>query len=163
MLLDFSLHCFIILLVTISSKDGNTSFKGFLVEVFTDQPTPNQLKEGEFKVPENAHPTCNGVSFSSCEPVSCLFLFSSRQISLNCVPFFTLRLDFSWFLNNLNALTADLPYCPIFQHLSHLMIWRRSILINNLIRCHHNGVIIEIWRGTKPWKHGFAHTFKIVQ
>lgn len=46
--------------VTISSKDGNTSFKGFLVEVFTDQPTPNQLKEGEFKVPENAHPTCNG-------------------------------------------------------------------------------------------------------
>uniref|UniRef100_K1QC66 Putative ferric-chelate reductase 1-like protein n=1 Tax=Magallana gigas TaxID=29159 RepID=K1QC66_MAGGI len=46
--------------ITISSKDGNTSFKGFLVEVFTDQPTPNQLKESEFKVPENAHPTCNG-------------------------------------------------------------------------------------------------------
>lgn len=46
--------------VTISSKDGNTSFKGFLVEVFTDQPKSSQLKESEFKVPENAHPTCNG-------------------------------------------------------------------------------------------------------
>lgn len=55
--------------VTITSKDGNTTFEGFLVEVFTEQSEPNQFKESEFKVPENAHTTCNGgATHSNADP-----------------------------------------------------------------------------------------------
>ncbi|XP_078322490.1 putative ferric-chelate reductase 1 isoform X2 [Crassostrea virginica] len=48
------------LTITITSRDGNLTFKGFLVEVFTDQGTPTQFKEGEFTVPSIDHTTCSG-------------------------------------------------------------------------------------------------------
>lgn len=67
------------------------------MEVFTDQPTPNQLKESEFKVPENAHPTCNGVSLLVNLVSHPFLLFYSTRMSLNSAPLFTLSSDFSRF------------------------------------------------------------------
>lgn len=67
------------------------------MEVFTDQPKSSQLKESEFKVPENAHPTCNGVSLLVNLVLHPFLLFYSRRMSLNSAPPFTLSLDFSRF------------------------------------------------------------------
>ena len=58
---DLKIVCFV---VTITSRDGNLTFKGFLVEVFTDQTSPRQFKEGEFTVPSIDHTTCSGVRCS---------------------------------------------------------------------------------------------------
>ncbi|XP_061177011.1 putative ferric-chelate reductase 1 homolog [Saccostrea echinata] len=48
------------LTISISPKDGRTTFKGFLIEVYTDLASPVKFTDGEFTVPENAHTQCNG-------------------------------------------------------------------------------------------------------
>ncbi|XP_061177112.1 putative ferric-chelate reductase 1 homolog [Saccostrea echinata] len=48
------------LTITISSKDGQTTFKGFLLEVFTNLSSPIRFTGGEFKVPDNAKRRCIG-------------------------------------------------------------------------------------------------------
>ncbi|XP_062587375.1 putative ferric-chelate reductase 1 homolog, partial [Saccostrea cucullata] len=45
---------------SISPKDGKTTFKGFLIEVYTDLASPVKFSEGEFTVPDNAHTQCTG-------------------------------------------------------------------------------------------------------
>jgi hypothetical protein len=47
--------------VTITADDSQagTTFKGFLIEVFTDA---GRFMGGEFTAPENAHQACDGVS-----------------------------------------------------------------------------------------------------
>ncbi|XP_062619064.1 ferric-chelate reductase 1-like [Saccostrea cucullata] len=46
--------------ITISSKDGKTTFKGFLLKVFTNLQAPIPFTGGEFEVPDNAQRRCDG-------------------------------------------------------------------------------------------------------